>query len=248
MKDDYFRSGLAEFIGTFTLVFIGAGAGAIPNEISGGLVGVALAHGFALLVIIYAWGSISGAHVNPAVTFGVAVAGRMSWPKAIVYWITQFVGAVAAAYLLKYLWGPNYTGTLGQTIGGLTPLGDAAANPNADAVRVIVLEGVLTFFLVVAVFASGVQGRNGNLAGVAIGLVLTMDILAGGPLTGGSMNPARTFGPALAMGRLSYVWLYFVGPLLGGALGALVYDRLFLPAQLQPPLEAAREGGSKNRR
>ena len=247
MRDDYVRSGLAEFIGTFTLVFIGAGAGALPNDISGGLVGVALAHGFALLVIIYSWGSISGAHVNPAVTFGVAIAGRMSWQKAIVYWIVQFAGAVAAAYLLKYLLAGMPT-LLGQTVGSLTPGNPAFPNNPGDPVKVIVLEAMLTFFLVVAVFASGVQGRNGNLAGVAIGLVLTMDILVGGPLTGGSMNPARTFGPALAMGNLSYVWMYIVGPLVGGAVGALLYDRLFLPAQLQPPVEAARDRGSKNKR
>ena len=95
--------------------------------------------------------------------------------------------------------------------------------------KVIVVEGVLTFFLVIAVFASGVHGRNGNLAGIAIGLVLTMDILAGGALTGASMNPARTFGPALAKHDLGYVWMYFIGPLAGGAIAALLYDKMFLP-------------------
>src|SRR5215475_4857435 len=99
------KAALAEFLGTFTLVFIGAGAGALATTSGGGLVSVAFAHGLALMVIVYAWGNISGAHVNPAVTFGVAVAGKMPWPKAIGYWIAQFVGAAVAAYLLAWLLG-----------------------------------------------------------------------------------------------------------------------------------------------
>lgn len=216
------KAALAELIGTFTLVFIGAGAGALAAVSGGGIVGVALAHGLALMVIVYAWGSISGAHVNPAVTFGVAVAGRMDWPKAISYWVAQFAGAAAAAYLLAWLLDSNTN--LGATIGSLTP---TAANPG-DAAKVIVLEGVLTFFLVIAVFASGIHNRNGNLAGVAIGLVLAMDILMGGALTGASMNPARTFGPALAMNDFGYLWMYIVGPLAGGGMAALLYDKFFV--------------------
>jgi MIP family channel proteins len=236
------KAALAEFIGTFTLVFIGAGAGALAAISGGGIVGVALAHGVALLVIIYAWGSISGAHVNPAVTFGVLVAGRMDIAKAIAYWVAQFVGAAAAAYLLLWLLQPSVT-DLGATIGSLTP---TPTNPG-DPVKVVVLEGVLTFFLVIAVFASGIHGRNGNMAGIAIGLVLTMDILMGGALTGASMNPARTFGPALAMNDFSYLWMYLVGPMVGGAVAALLYDRMFLPSELKPPIEAARSPGNSRR-
>ncbi len=239
------RAAVAELVGTFTLVLIGAGAGALADPNSAGLVAVAFAHGLALMVIVYAWGSISGAHVNPAVTFGVAVAGRIEWPKAISYWIAQCLGAIGAAYLLQWFLGPD--SSLGSTVGSLTP-GIAGATESASALKVIVLEGVLTFFLVVAVFASGVHGRNGNLAGIAIGLVLTMDILAGGPLTGGSMNPARTLGPAVATGDLSYVWMYFVGPLVGGAVAALLYDKYFLPAaMLTPPVEAAESRGKRRR-
>ena len=218
------KAALAELIGTFTLVFIGAGAGALAETSGGGLVGVAFAHGLALMVIIYAWGSISGAHVNPAVTFGVALAGKIDWPKAVSYWIAQCLGAIAAAYLLLWLLGHGTN--LGATVGSLTPMGETPAE-GTDALKVIVLEGVLTFFLVVAVLASGVHGLNGNVAGLAIGLVLTMDILFGGPLTGASMNPARTLGPAVANGNVSYVWMYFVGPLLGGAVAALLYEFYF---------------------
>jgi MIP family channel proteins len=215
------KAALAELIGTFTLVLIGAGTGIMADQ--AGLVGVALAHGVALLIIVYSWGSISGAHVNPAVTFGVAVAGKMGWPKAITYWIAQFVGGAIAAYILLWLTGPD--NSLGQTTGSLTPSG---ANPGGDAVKVVVLEGTLTFFLVTAVFASGIHNLNGNMVGVAIGLVLTADILMGGPLTGASMNPARTFGPALAKNDLSYLWMYIVGPLAGGGVAALLYDNAFV--------------------
>ena len=229
------KSYLAEFIGTFTLVFIGAGAGALAGpEASGvGTLGVALAHGFALLVIVYAWGSVSGAHVNPAVTFGIALTGRMPWGKAVGYWAAQFLGGIAAAYLLYYLIGT--TGNLGSTTGSLT---------NVDPVKTVIVEAVLTFFLLIAVFASGVAGRSGNAAGVAIGLVLTMDIIMGGALTGASMNPARTFGPALAMRDFSYLWMYFVGPLLGGGLGALIYNQI-LPEIQKQPLDAAQSGGGR---
>lgn len=235
------KAACAELVGTFTLVLIGAGAGAVLETNSAGTVGVALAYGLALMVIIYAWGSISGAHVNPAVTLGVAVAGRMDWAKAISYWIAQLAGAAAAAYLLQWFVGPD--SKLGATIGSLTPHGDVEGN----ALKVVVLEGVLTFFLVAAVFASGVHGRNGNLAGVAIGLVLTMDILMGGGLTGASMNPARTFGPAVATGDLSYVWMYFVGPAAGGAVAALLYDKYFLSGEPGPSVAAAESSGKRRR-
>lgn len=234
------KATLAELIGTFTLVLIGAGAGAQAQAGSAGLTVVALAHGLALLVIIYSWGNISGAHVNPAVTFGAAVAGKMAWPQAIAYWIAQFAGGIAAAYLLQWFLGPE--SNLGATIGSLTPHGEVVG----DAVKVIVLEGVLTFFLVIAVFASGIYNRNGNLAGVAIGWVLAMDILAGGPLTGASMNPARTLGPALATGDLSYVWMYIVGPLAGGGVAALVYE--YFVASVQKPAGERSDTRDKRRR
>ena len=237
------KSALAELIGTFTLVFIGAGAGATAGLSGIGIQGVALAHGVALLVIVYAWGSVSGAHVNPAVTLGVAVTGRMPWGKAVLYWIAQFVGAVAAALLLKWLLGPD--SNLGQTVGTMTP--SHSQGTAGDPAKVIVIEAILTFFLLSAVFASGIFGRNGNVAGIAIGLVLTMDILAGGALTGASMNPARTFGPALAVGDLTYFWMYLVGPAIGGVAGALLYDRVFLPEEQKAPVEAAREPGRRGR-
>lgn len=210
------REELAELIGTFTLVFIGAGAGALAGSNGGGIVSVALAHGLALMVVVYAWGSISGAHVNPAVSFSLALTGRLGWGKAVRYWVAQLLGAAVAGYLLRFLLGT--TGSLGMTL--------PAAS--VGSLQAIVVEAVLTFFLVAAVYGSAVAGRNGNAAGLAIGLVLTMDILMGGSLTGASMNPARTFGPALAMMNFDQIWIYLVGPFLGGGLAAVVYERLFL--------------------
>lgn len=210
------REELAELIGTFTLVFIGAGAGALAGSNAGGIVSVALAHGLALMVVVYAWGSISGAHVNPAVSFSLALTGRLGWGKAVRYWVAQLLGAAVAGYLLRFLLGT--TGSLGMTL--------PAAS--VGSLQAVVVEAVLTFFLVAAVYGSAVAGRNGNAAGLAIGLVLTMDILMGGSLTGASMNPARTFGPALAMMNFDQIWIYLVGPFLGGGLAAVVYERLFL--------------------
>ena len=211
------KSFIAEFFGTFTLVFIGAGAGALAGVSGIGQAGVALAHGIALMVIAYAWGGISGAHVNPAITASLALTGKISWGKAASYWVAQFAAAGAAAFLLKYLIGTD--GNLGSTSGSLTEV---------DPVKTVVVEAVLTFFLGIAVFASGVGGKNGNAAGAAIGLVLAMDILMGGSLTGASMNPARSFGPAIAMGDFTNLWMYFVGPTIGACIAGLLYNALFL--------------------
>ena len=218
--DKHFKPALAELIGTFMLTFIGAGAGALAGTNGGGIVAVAIAHGVALMVIIYALGSISGAHVNPAVTISLAATGKVGWDQAAFYIVAQFLGAAVAAYLLAYVVGPSAdVGGLGATVGSLTA---------TDSVKTIVVEAVLTFFLVTAVYASGVVGKNGNMAGVAIGFVLLMDILMGGALTGASMNPARTFGPALATGHLDYLWMYIVGPVAGGLVAAFLYNNLFM--------------------
>lgn len=228
--NDNMKAALAELLGTFTLVFIGAGAGALSTANGGGMLPVALAHGIALLVIIYIWGFVSGAHVNPAVTLALAVTGRIKWERAAYYWVAQLLGAILAAFLLLYLIGSE-TG-LGQTVGSLT---------RSDPIRATIIEAVLTFFLVSAVYGTGVSGRNGNAVGAAIGLVLTMDILMGGSLTGGSMNPARTIGPALAAGDLSYLWIYIVGPVVGALAAALLYERVFLPKTTPAPAPLTRK-------
>jgi MIP family channel proteins len=217
------KSALAEFLGTFMLVFLGAGSGALLGANDAGLVGVALTHGLALLVIAYAWGPVSGAHVNPAVTFGLALTSKIDWMQAVRYWVAQMAGAAAACYLLAYLIGKE--SGLGATLGVLT-LGANGAAP--EPIKAMVAEGVLTFFLMCAVFGSGVSTRNGNAYGLAIGLVLTADIIMGGKLTGGSMNPARSFGPFLVLGKFEHFYIYVIGPCVGAGLAAVLYDAMFI--------------------
>ena len=199
---------VAEFIGTFALIFIGAGALAIG---SANLVGVALAHGLVIVVFIYAYGHISGTHINPAVTLGLLIAGEIEFVAAIGYWVVQFLGGILGAVLLNALL-PN-PGDLGVTIlsEGVTP------------VQGLVTEIVLTFFLVNTIFNTAVSGKAGNFAGLAIGVTLVFCILMGGPLTRASLNPARTLGPAIVSGNYADIWLYFVGPFIGALLAAFLY-------------------------
>ena len=201
---------VVEFIGTFALIFVGAGAVAIDV---GGLAGAALAHGFVVIAFIYAYGHISGTHINPAVTLGLLVAGEIGFAAAVGYWIVQFLGGILGALLLNIIL-PN-PGDLGVTIlmEGITP------------VQGLVVEIVLTFFLVNTIFNTAVNGKGGNFASLAIGLSLIACIFMGGPLTRASLNPARTLGPAIFSTNPQWdnIWLYFVGPCVGGILAALLY-------------------------
>ena len=212
MADYLWKSLLSEFIGTFTLVFVGASAVALTAAQGGSLVGSAFAFGLALMTIFYTWGTFSGAHVNPAVSFGFALAGRMNWGLMLGYWIAQLVGGIAAGALVAYFFGT--ANGAGASIGSLT---------NTDAWKAVLLEAILTFFLVITIL---LITRNPLLAiasGLAIGLVLTFDMLAGAPLTGASMNPARSLGPAIFSNNMGTYWIYVVGPLLGAFIAALIY-------------------------
>lgn len=205
---------LAELIGTFALTFIGGAA--IANG-QNQLLGVALAYGLTLMIMVYAFGAISGAHVNPAVTLGLAIGKQIDWRKAVSYWVAQFVGAAIAGFVLLAIFNDATakTGFLG------TPV--LAANVNA-AVGIII-EAILTFFLVLVVFLTAIDGRAPQgFQGIAIGLVFTMDILAGGPLTGAAINPARYFGTALASFHLDQIVVYFIGPAVGAILAWAVYE------------------------
>ena len=211
---------VAEFVGTFALIFIGAGAGAIGV---GGLVGVAFAHGLVVLGFAYAYGHISGTHINPAVTFGLLIGGEISLQDAIGYWVVQLLGGIVGAFALSFALSGTEFANAGL---GATTLA-AGVSPAAG----FVVELLLTFFLVNAIFNTAVSGKAGNLAPVAIGLTLTFSILMGGPLTGASLNPARTLGPAIASGNFADIWLYFAGPLVGAALAALLYTNLLKPSK-----------------
>ena len=203
---------VAEFIGTFSLIFIGAGAAAV----SGNLVAVALAHGLVVMAFAYAYGNISGTHINPAVTIGLLVGGQIKLGDAIGYILVQLIGGIVGGAALLYVVGP---GSLGATV-------------PAEGVGVgqtFLLEVILTFLLVNSIYHSAVSGKAGNLAPVAIGLTLAACIAMGGPLTGASLNPARSLGPAVfsdAPTALSSLWIYFVACPVGGVLAALVHKYL----------------------
>jgi MIP family channel proteins len=212
---------LAEFIGTFALIFIGAGAGALGI---GGLVGVALAHGLVVLGFAYSYGHISGTHINPAVTLGVWAAGKIDAARAGSYIVFQIVGGIVGALALRWVLGGTGTGL------GLTQPQTLTANGTTIAITPLVgmvLEAILTFFLVNAVMNAGISGKATIPGGLAIGLTLTFCILMGGPLTGASLNPARSIGPAIATGNFDNLWVYLVGPVLGGILAGVLYKYVF---------------------
>ena len=180
--------------------------------------------------MVSATGAISGGQLNPAVTFGLLIGGKMSLARSIAYWIAQLAGASAAGFILLFIFtgqtDPQKGAVLAQTIvANGTP--DLAAK-GITAVQGIVIEAVLTFFLVFVVYGTAVDARAPKIGGLAIGLTVTLDILFGGPFTGAAMNPARTFGPALASGHWNNQLIYWIGPLLGGALAGLVYGRFLI--------------------
>ena len=218
---------LAEFVGTFALVFIGAGSIAAAAAAGGGtagagLVTIAIAHGLAIATMVSAVGHISGAHLNPAVTFGALLCRKIALRDAGVYFLSQVAGAVVAAEALRLI--------IAESVWRSVKLGTPLLAENVTPVQGVVIEAILAFILVWVVFATAVdsEGAFGKIAGLAIGFVVLMDIMMGGPFTGGAMNPARSFGPALVGGYWADAWLYWVGPLAGGAAAAVLYDRAIL--------------------
>ncbi|MFM8874453.1 MAG: MIP/aquaporin family protein [Anaerolineae bacterium] len=207
---------LAEFIGTFALVFISAGAGVVQA----GLVGMALAYGLTLMVFVYVYGHISGSHLNPAVTFGLALQGTLKWMDALVYWVAQFLGAISAAGLLHLV-----VNELGGTINAGATVGALTENFPLYA---MLIEAVLTFLLVNAYLHTMAPGKDNAMAGLAIGMTLTAIFFIGGPLTGGSFNPARTLGTAIyaepSLAELYTYVIYLFGPFIGSTLAVLLFN------------------------
>ena len=210
---------VAELIGTFAFVFVGA----YTAIYSGGqdLLIVALGHGLTLAVFVYAFGHVSGAHVNPAVTFGLALQGVVDWGKAAIsYWIPQFLGAIGAAFMVKTFVSPLSP----EAFRGMASTG---ALNDMYPYHAMGFEVILTFFLVNTILHTAVSGKGGAFSGLAIGLTYVIGFLAGGPLTGASMNPARTFGPAVFTGTwndpMTYM-IYFLGPLFGATIAVLLYQ------------------------
>lgn len=208
------RPCIAEFIGTFALIFVGIGA--IKTAGGQDTLAIALAHGLTIAAFVSATMHISGGHLNPAVTFGVLCSGNMTLGAAIRYWIAQLLGGIAAAFICLGLFNRDVV------VNG-TPQLAIDLTPGQG----ILVEAILTFFLVFVVHGTGVDERGRRVAGLAIGATITLDILFGGPLTGAAMNPARVFGPAVAANFWKDHYVYWIGPMLGGALGGFVY-RLFI--------------------
>ncbi|XP_027362243.1 probable aquaporin TIP2-2 [Abrus precatorius] len=225
------KSYLAEFIATLLFVFAGVGSAIAYNEITSdasldppGLVAVAVAHAFALFVGVAVAANISGGHLNPAVTFGLAIGGNITLLTGFLYWVAQLLGSIVASLLLNFVTAKSI------------PTHGLAAGVNAF--QGVVFEIVVTFALVYTVYATAADPKKGSLgiiAPIAIGFIVGANILAAGPFSGGSMNPARSFGPAVVSGDFAYNWIYWVGPLIGGGLAGLIYGDIFIGSYAPPP-------------
>lgn len=218
------RSCVAEAIGTFGLCFIGAGSIILDAKTNGavGLIGIAMAHGLVLSIMISAMGHVSGGHFNPAVTVGFMVTKKQSVGTGISYIISQLIGGTVAGLLLRAI----FVAETWQKAGLGTPKLAAGVGFGTG----ILVEIILTFFLVIAIWGTAVDDRKPNIGGFGIGLMIAADILMGGPITGASMNPARTFGPALAGGGFDGInhLVYWIGPIVGAVIAALIYNNILI--------------------
>ncbi|XP_039127493.1 probable aquaporin TIP-type RB7-5A [Dioscorea cayenensis subsp. rotundata] len=228
------KSYLAEFIATLLFVFAGVGSAIAYSKLTAdaaldppGLVAVAIAHALALFVGVAIAANISGGHLNPAVTFGLAIGGNITIITGIFYWIAQLLGSTVACLLLKFVTHAKTVPTHGVAAG-------------MSEIEGAVMEIIITFALVYTVYATAADPKKGSLgtiAPIAIGFIVGANILAAGPFSGGSMNPARSFGPAVVGGDFSGHWVYWVGPLIGGGLAGLVYGDIFIGCYQPVPAE-----------
>lgn len=202
---------VAEFLGSFFLVFAGTGA-IVVNELTGGIthVGISLVFGLIVMALIYTLGHISGAHLNPAVTISFFVYGDFNLKDSVKYIIVQILGALSASYVILLMFGN--VAKLGATF------------PTNTWQQAFVMEFILTFLLVLVIMGSAVHGKAvKSFAGIAIGSTIAMEALVGGPISGASVNPARSIGPALVSGSLEYLWVYIIATILGGIVATIVY-------------------------
>ena len=227
------RKLICEFIGAFTLIFIGAGsiisAQALGGGVGGaGLITIALAHGLAIAVMVSAVGHVSGGHFNPAVSIGAWVTQKLTLRDLVAYIGAQLAGATAGAALLRLAIPEDFWKPVNLGVPSVSAVSDGQA---------VLIEAILTFFLVWVVYATAIdpEGAFGKVAGLAIGFVIAMDIMMGGPFTGAAMNPARAFGPALLGGGWTGQWVYWVGPIAGGVLAGTLYDLLVLRRRQPEP-------------
>ncbi|XP_073148047.1 aquaporin TIP3-1-like [Henckelia pumila] len=233
---DSFRATLSEFLSTFIFVFAGEGSILALDKMyrdrtlgASSLLVIALAHALAFFAAVASSMNVSGGHVNPAVTFGALVGGRVSLLRAVYYWIAQLLGAVVASLLLRL------------STGGMRPGGFSVAS-GVGSLNALLMEIIMTFGLVYTVFATSIDPRRGSLgtiAPLAIAFIVGANVLVGGPFEGASMNPARAFGPALVGWRWRHHWVYWLGPFVGAAVAGLIYEF----GLIQPEAEAVRHTG-----
>jgi MIP family channel proteins len=231
---DNYKKYLAELLGTFALVFIGAGSVCANYYLvqSGspgfGLLGIAIAFGFVVVAVAYSLGYISGAHINPAVTISMVTTRRMKVGVGFMYIVSQVAGATLGGYMLKVLFPNALAGAF---------LGTCVLGADVTVTQAIVMETVITFLLVFVVYATVIDKRSTPaLAGLAIGFVVLFGVMVGGAISGGSMNPARVFGPAMASGHFANHYVWWVGPILGGIAAGFTYDLLFAEKKVKLPI------------
>jgi MIP family channel proteins len=220
---------IAEFVGTFALVFVGGGAIMMAQQTNSAaaLLQIALAHGLILALMVSAFMNVSGGHFNPAVTIGLLVARRITPTVAGVHIVAQLVGGVVAAFALKM--------TMPTAVFAATQAGGQSIALEITMTQAIILEAIATFFLMNVIYGTAVNSAAPKIGGLAIGLTIAADILAIGPLTGASMNPARSFGPAIASGVLAGQIVYWIGPIIGAIAAAMLWEFGILSGDRKAP-------------
>jgi MIP family channel proteins len=223
---------VVEALGTFALCFMGIGAIILTQGQD--IVAIALAHGLAIGLMVTAVGHISGGHFNPAITIGIAAARRIDPASAVAYIVAQLIGAVAGAgaLTLTFLDVDRNRVDLGLPVVGTSIVADPPVDLSAG--NALAMEAILTFFLVFVVFGVAIDKRTGGwpVAGLAIGLMITVDILAGAAVSGAAMNPARWFGPAVIQGEFADFWIWIVGPIIGGVVAAVLYNEFLIGPEI----------------
>jgi MIP family channel proteins len=224
----YVKPAVAELVGTFAFFFIGAGAIVADtySKHAVGLLGVALAHGLILSIMVSVFGATSGGHFNPAVTIGFLATRRFKVDTAAVYILAQLIGGTLAGLALRVI--------IPQAIWQAAHLGAPFVAHDVSFGQAVLIEAILTFFLLLAVFGTAVDARAPKIGGFGIGLTVMVDIFVGGPLTGAAMNPARAFGPELAAGFWDNWYVYWIGPIIGAVIAALLYEYVILATAKQP--------------
>lgn len=220
MKRELIKACVAEFIGTFALVFVAIAANANLAGDHAGLVGIALADGLTIAAFASATLAICGAHFNPAVTFALLVGGKICPSRALAYFVSQLLGSIVAAGVMMNISGANVVATAAPNLA-----------PHLSIATGIFIEAILTFFFVFVFYGTLVDTRAPKTGPLGIGLAFALGVLVGGPFTGAAMNPARAFGPAFAAGHWTNQFIYWLGPLLGGLLAGTVYGRFLIRAE-----------------